>query len=131
MSEAPRRRLTDRVSSSPTFIGAGSEMEGNLACESDLVVGGRVTGDTRVRGSFTLSEGGRWEGSIQAANAVVGGEIVGSIVVTEKLEVRKSARITGSLTARSIAVAQGAVIDGDMSVTSGKPVVHYEEKRGG
>ena len=50
-------------------------------------------------------------------------------LVSEKLEIRKTARIRGSVRARTIAVAQGAVIDGDMAVTSGAPVVHFEEKR--
>ena len=27
-------------------------------------------------------------------------------------------------------VAKGAIIEGDMAVTSGSPVVHFEEKRG-
>ena len=60
-----------------------------------------------------------------------GGYVAGDIVIAEKLEIRKTARIRGSVTARSIAVAQGALIDGAMSVTSGAPVVSYEEKRQG
>jgi cytoskeletal protein CcmA (bactofilin family) len=131
MSEAPRRRLADRVSSSPTFIGAGSKLTGNLECDGDLVVGGSVDGDSTVRGAFTLSEGGRWEGKVQSTNAVISGEVVGVLVVAEKLEIRTTARIRGSIAARSIAVAKGAVIEGDMAVTSGKPIVEYEEKRGG
>ena len=84
-----------------------------------------------MRGSFTLSEGGRWEGRIQAANAVIAGEVQGTLVVAEKLEIRDTARMRGAVSARSIAVARGAVIEGDMAVTSGAPVVHYEEKRKG
>lgn len=129
MSDAPRRRLVDRVSGSPTFIGVGTTVEGKLHCDGDLVVAGTVNGDSVVNGALTLSEGGRWRGDIQAANAVVAGEIEGSIVVSEKLEIRKSARIQGSVRARSLAVAQGAVIQGDMAVTSGGAVVHFEEKR--
>lgn len=131
MSETPRRRLADRVSSSPTFIGAGSKLTGNLECEGDLVVGGRVHGDSTVRGAFTLSEGGRWEGTVRSSNAVISGEVQGSLVVADKLEIRKSARMRGSISARTIAIAKGAVIEGDMAVTSGKPIVEYEEKRGG
>ena len=131
MADTPRRRLADRASSSPTFIGAGSRLTGNLECGSDLVVGGFVNGEATVRGAFTLSEGGRWEGKVQAANAVIAGEVDGIIVIGEKLEIRNTARIRGSVSARSIAVAQGAVIEGDMAVTSGAPVVHYEEKRKG
>jgi cytoskeletal protein CcmA (bactofilin family) len=131
MTDTPRRRLADHVSSSPTFIGAGSALTGNLECGGDLVVAGAVKGDGSVRGSFTLSEGGHWEGRIQAANAVIAGEVEGTLNVAEKLEIRASARLRGALSARSIAVARGAVIEGDMAVTSGAPVVHYEEKRKG
>ena len=60
---------------------------------------------------------------------MIAGEWYGEIVASEKLEIRKTARIHGSVTARSIAVAQGAVIEGEMAVTSGAPVVHYDEKR--
>lgn len=131
MSDNPRRRLADRVSGSPTFIGAGSALTGNLECGGDLVVAGSVNGDSTVRGSFTLSEGGRWEGRISAANAVVGGVVEGTLAVAEKLEIHATARLRGAVSARTIAVARGAVIEGDMSVTSGAPVVHYEEKRKG
>jgi len=130
MAELPRRRLADRVSSSPTFIGSGSRFTGDLECVSDLVVGGTVQGDGDVRGALTLSEGGRWVGEIRAGNAVIAGEVEGSVSVGEKLELRSTARIRGSLNARSIAVAKGAIIEGDMAVTGGKPVVHFEEKRG-
>ena len=129
MADTPRRRLADRVSTSPTFIGAGARFTGDLECDSDLMVGGGVLGDGEVRGALTLSEGGRWEGEIRAGNAVIAGEIEGSVNIAEKLELRSTARIRGSLRARSIAVAKGAIIEGDMAVTSGSPVVHFEEKR--
>lgn len=130
MAETPRRRLADRVSTSPTFVGTGSRFTGNLECDGDLVVGGSVVGDGDVHGALTLSEGGHWKGEIRAVIAVIAGEVEGSVVIAEKLEVRATARIKGSLNARSIAVAKGAIIEGDMDVTSGKPVVHFEEKRG-
>jgi cytoskeletal protein CcmA (bactofilin family) len=131
MPETPRRRLTDKVSGSPTFIGQGTLLNGDLQCQGDLVVAGHVTGDCIVRGAFTLADGARWEGRLQANNAIVAGEVLGGLMIAEKIEIRKSARIRGSVTARSIAVAQGAVIEGDLAVTSGAPVVRYEEKRGG
>jgi cytoskeletal protein CcmA (bactofilin family) len=131
MTDNPRRRLADHVSGSPTFIGAGSALTGNLECGGDLVVAGAVTGDSSVRGSFTLSEGGRWEGRISAANAVIAGVVEGTLSVAEKLEIRATARLRGAVSARTIAVARGAVIEGEMAVTSGTPVVHYEEKRKG
>jgi cytoskeletal protein CcmA (bactofilin family) len=127
--EAPRRRLADKVSGSPTFLGAGSIMTGDLQCQGDLVVAGSVTGDCICQGSFTLADGASWEGRLQANNAVIAGQVRGSLMIAEKIEIRKSARIRGSVSARSIAVAQGALIEGDLAVTSGASVVRYEEKR--
>lgn len=129
MSDTPRRRISDSVSSTPTFVGVGTELVGTLRCRGDLVVGGTAQADCIVGGSFTLSEGGVWQGRLEALNAVIAGDVIGDLVVGEKLEIRKSARIRGSVTARSIAVARGALIDGAMSVTSGAPVVSFEEKR--
>jgi cytoskeletal protein CcmA (bactofilin family) len=130
MNDTPQRRTSDKISSTPTFIGVGTELVGTLRCQGDLVVGGSAQADGSVGGSFTLSEGGAWEGRLQALNAVIAGHVMGDILIAEKLEIRKTARIRGSVTARSIAVAKGALIDGAMSVTSGAPVVTYEEKRG-
>ena len=129
MSDSPRRRATDRASGSPTFIGVGTTLTGNLDCEGDLIVGGVVVGDSKVRGTVTLSEGGRWDGRLHTGTAIVAGELRGEIVASEKLEIRKSARIRGAVSGRSIAIARGAVIEGEMSVTSGAPIVHYDEKR--
>jgi hypothetical protein len=38
--------------------------------------------------------------------------------------------IRADIVARSIAIAKGAVIDGEVTVTSGQPIVQFEEKRG-
>jgi cytoskeletal protein CcmA (bactofilin family) len=131
MADTPHRRITDRAGSSPTLIGTGSTFTGNLDCGGDLVVSGNFVGDTRVAGSLTLADTGHWQGSVVASAAVVAGEIRGDLTITDKLEIRKTARIRGTIRARTIAIATGAVIDGDMSVTSNIPVVHFDEKRNG
>src|SRR5690606_11168140 len=112
MSDTPRRRHADRISGSPTFIGDGTTLNGNLDCQGDLVVGGKVVGDCSVCGVVTLSDGGRWEGKLEANNAILAGEVEGTVLIREKLEIRKTARIKGTVQARVIAVAEGAVIDG-------------------
>lgn len=129
MSDTPQRRVTDKSTGSPTFLGLGSIMSGDLQCQGDLVVAGNVTGDCIAQGSFTLADGARWEGRLQAKNAIIAGEVVGGLMIGEKIEIRKTARIRGSVSARSIAVAKGALIEGDLSVTTGAAVVHFEEKR--
>ncbi|HKQ84336.1 MAG TPA: polymer-forming cytoskeletal protein [Steroidobacteraceae bacterium] len=129
MSDTPRRRVTDRNSASATFLGSGTTLTGELQCDGDLVVAGTVNAHAVVRGGFTLADSARWTGGVRANNAVVAGTLEGALLVTEKLEIRKTAHIRGSVQARSIAIAQGAVIEGEMNVTSEEAVVMFEERR--
>jgi cytoskeletal protein CcmA (bactofilin family) len=130
MTESAGRRLTDRSVVSPTFIGAGTRFTGKLECGGDLMVNGSAMGESVVQGTFTLAESGRWEGMVEAKIAVLAGDIEGTIVVQERLEIHKTARIRGVVKAATIAIARGAVIEGEMITFSGAPVMSYEEKRG-
>jgi cytoskeletal protein CcmA (bactofilin family) len=79
-----------------------------------------------------LAEGSRLTGDLETGGPlVVCGRITGRLVVEGKLEVGASAVLRADIVARSIAVAKGAVIDGAVTVTSGEPVVRFEEKRQG
>jgi cytoskeletal protein CcmA (bactofilin family) len=66
---------------------------------------------------------------VRAVQAVIAGKITGEITIDEKLEIGQTAVIRGSVTARTLAIAKGAVVDGDITVTSGTPITRFEEKR--
>jgi cytoskeletal protein CcmA (bactofilin family) len=55
--------------------------------------------------------------------------VSGKLVIEEKLEIGATAVIRADVTARSIAVAKGAVIEGTVTVTSGQAVEQFEERR--
>jgi cytoskeletal protein CcmA (bactofilin family) len=55
--------------------------------------------------------------------------LVGNIQVTGPLEVGAAAVIRGQVVAATIAIARGAVLEGQTRVTSGKDVHVFEEKR--
>jgi cytoskeletal protein CcmA (bactofilin family) len=124
-----KRRLIDQIGDSPTFVAEGVRLTGDLETPGPLVVCGTVRGDGRVGGTLRMSVTAQWEGEIHAAAAVVAGRITGRLVVEGKLEVAGTAVIRADIDARSIAVAKGAVIDGVVTVTSGEPIVQFEEKR--
>lgn len=130
MAKTLKRRLIDRLGDSPTFISEGSRLTGDLETPGPLIVCGSVRGDGRVGGALRMAVTAQWEGEIHARAAVVAGKITGKLVVEDKLEVASTAVLHADIVARSIAVARGAVIDGAVTVTSGQPIVEFEEKRG-
>jgi cytoskeletal protein CcmA (bactofilin family) len=130
MIETLRRRLIDQIGTAPTFVAEGSRLTGDLEAAGPLVVCGTIRGDGRVGGALHMAVTAQWEGEIHARAAVIAGKITGKLVIEEKLEIGSSAVLRADIVARSIAVAKGAVIEGTVTVTSGQPVVQFEEKRG-
>jgi len=129
MSETPKRRLVDHLGVSPTFVAEGCHLTGDVETGGPLVVLGAIRGDGRVGGALRMATESQWEGEIHAKAAVIAGRIFGKLVIEEKLEVGATAVIRADIVARSIAVARGAIIDGAVTVTSGQPVMEFEEKR--
>jgi cytoskeletal protein CcmA (bactofilin family) len=130
MSETFKSRLLDQIGASPTFVAEGCRVTGDVEAAGPLVVCGTIRGDGRVGGALHMAVTAEWEGEIHARAAVIAGKISGRLVVAEKLEVGATAVIRADIVARSIAIAKGAVIDGTVTVTSGQPVMQFEEKRG-
>jgi cytoskeletal protein CcmA (bactofilin family) len=126
----PKRRFFDLDSATPTVIGAESVVIGDIRGAGLFVVSGEVHGDGDLAGGLSLAVSGVWNGYIHAHQAIIAGKITGGLAVRDKLEIGYTAVIRGRVTARSVAIARGAIVDGDIEVTSGEPVTEFEEKRG-
>ncbi len=125
-----KRRFLEAATGTPTFIGADTVVVGNVRGRGHFVVSGTVEGDGDLDGGLNLSATGTWRGDVRALQAVVAGTLTGSLTVRDKLEIGCSAVIRGRVSARSIAIAKGAIVDGEIEVTSGTPILQFEEKRG-
>jgi len=129
MSDQPKRRLLDEIGTSPTFVAHGCTLTGDLETAGPIVVCGSVRGDGRIGGALRMAASSAWTGEIHARHGIIAGKITGKLVITEKLEIGSTAVIRADVTARSIAVAKGAIIEGQVTITSGESVIEFEEKR--
>ena len=129
MSEPPKRRLLDEMGTSPTFVADGCHLTGDLETKGPIVVCGSVHGDGRIGGALRMSAQSAWTGEVHAQHGIIAGRVTGKLVIAEKLEIGATAVIRADVIARSIAVAKGAIIEGQVTITSGEPVVEFDEKR--
>jgi cytoskeletal protein CcmA (bactofilin family) len=88
-----------------------------------------VRGDGHIGGALRMAASASWTGEVHARFAIIAGKITGKLVVAEKLEIGATAVVRADVSARSIAVAKGAVIEGQVTITSGESVIEFEEKR--
>ena len=123
-----RRRIQD-TNGPTTYVAASTKIVGTITGKGAYVFCGTVEGDCDIEGPLTLAEGGHWKGILKATDVVVAGVVEGDVVAAQRVEILGSARVTGSLSGNSIAVAEGAIIAGEIKVTSGTPATTFLEKR--
>ena len=123
-----KRRIQD--SNGPTtYVAASTTIVGTITGKGAYVFCGTVEGDCDINGPLTLAAGGHWKGTMKAIDIIVAGTVEGDVIAAQRVEILGSARVTGSLSGNSIAVAEGAIIAGEIKVMSGAPPTQFLEKR--
>ena len=129
MNESRRRRIRDRFSGAATLISEGCKITGVITGNCDFQVNGEVEGDCEIDSTLMLARGGLWKGTIRAENVIISGHVEGDIFASGRVEITDTAKITGTVSAQAIAVAEGAVVEGVMKTTSQSEPIGFVEKR--
>lgn len=100
-----------------TTLGQSITVTGNLQCDEDLVIQGRVKGDVTVRGgALTIDEAARLESDVRGPRVVIRGYLKGNVQASERIELHATANVTGSLSANRVVVADGATFHGGIDM---------------
>ena len=124
------RRSLDKVRDFATSVGPGVHFQGRLSGSGHCLVLGTVEGDCVLDGVLVVGEGGRWLGDVEATQVLVAGSVEGRILAREKIEMAAGARGRGLLSAPAIAMARGAVHEGEVHTGAEGPL-RFEERRQG
>jgi cytoskeletal protein CcmA (bactofilin family) len=124
-----KRRIQDGTNGPTTYVAASTKIVGTISGQGTYVFCGSVEGNCDINGPLTLAEGAHWKGILQATDIVVAGTVEGDVIAKQRVEISGSARITGSLSGNSIAVAEGAIIEGEIRVMNGAEPTTFQEKR--
>lgn len=100
-----------------TIIGPSVKVEGNFVGQGNIIVEGTVKGSVKTNGNVMVGNKAKITAAVEAANAVISGEIRGNVTVSGDLELTESARITGDVVAKTLAIARGAMLNGNCAMT--------------
>lgn len=95
-----------------TIIGPSVKVEGDFVGEGNFVIDGIVKGRVQTAGNLKIGPRAIITASVQAANALIAGEVQGDVFIDSDLELTETAKITGDITTQSICVARGALLNG-------------------
>ena len=99
-----------------SLIGVDTHIEGNIIFSGGVRIDGRVTGNITglndMPSTLVLSDQAVVEGVIHVSHAVINGTVVGTIKVTEYVELQPKAKVCGDVHYKGMEIHLGASVQG-------------------
>ncbi len=100
-------------------IGKSVVIKGELSGSEDLYVDGTVEGTIELSSnSLIIGPNGNVRAKVNAKSVTVQGKMEGNIRALERVELRKSAVLSGDITTQRIAIEEGAYFKGKVDTNS-------------
>lgn len=98
-------------------IGKSVFIRGELSGSEDLYLDGQVEGTIVLKGNnLTIGPNGQVKAGVEAKEVVVQGKLEGNIQAGDRVELRKTAMVTGDITTQRISIEEGAFLKGKVDV---------------
>jgi cytoskeletal protein CcmA (bactofilin family) len=112
----PYNTLKERIS----VLGPTIKFKGELSCEEDLVINGKIEGTITRTQRLTIGREGSVHANVEAAMVIVEGTIEGDVRADKSVSVAETANMLGNITAPSVTIQQGAKFNGSVDMSDGK-----------
>ncbi|MFY9674780.1 MAG: polymer-forming cytoskeletal protein [Terriglobales bacterium] len=107
----------DAAQNELAYLGKSVFIKGEVSGSEDLYIDGEVEGSIDLRShSVTIGPSGKVRASVIAKSIVVQGKVDGSISAADRLDLRKTAIVTGDVTTQRIAIEEGAFLKGTVDI---------------
>jgi cytoskeletal protein CcmA (bactofilin family) len=100
-----------------TVLGASSTLYGDLKCQANVRLDGTFEGTLEIEGNVLVGETAKITADIHAKNVAIAGAVRGN-VSGKKVQLLRTGRVWGDITATAIATEEGAFIDGKITMIS-------------
>jgi cytoskeletal protein CcmA (bactofilin family) len=122
MSSMPPARFEPENRGSAATIGKAVKVVGQIFSREDLYVDGDVEGTIEaLEHKLTIGPNGTVQAAVKAREVVALGNIKGNVDATDKIEIRKDAKLTGDIRTARIIIEDGAYFKGSIDIVKPEP----------
>jgi cytoskeletal protein CcmA (bactofilin family) len=104
------------------FIDEGSEMEGRYSFRGTVMLNGKFKGEISSGDTLIIGERAVLEADVRAGRLTVSGEVTGNLRATERIELKRTARVYGDVEAPVVVVEEGVLFEGHCRMSKPSPV---------
>ena len=95
------------------FLGKDTDFEGKLTFSGTVRIDGLFKGEIFTEGTLIVGETGVVQSDIHASRIIIKGEVRGSIVAANKIEMLAPGKVFGNIQASIITMEEGALFRGN------------------
>jgi len=122
VSSMPPARFEPEVKGNSATIGKAVKVVGQIFSREDLFVDGEVEGTVEaLEHKLTVGPNGSVKAAIKAREVVALGSVQGNVEATEKIEIRKDAKLVGDIRTARIIIEDGAYFKGSIDIVKPEP----------
>jgi cytoskeletal protein CcmA (bactofilin family) len=112
----------EKFSNDVAHIGKSVVVKGELSGSEDLYLDGEVEGSIDLQDhSLTIGPHGRVRANVKARDVVVHGKVDGNVHAIDRVELKRSAVITGDIHTQRIVIEDGAFFKGAIDIRKDAP----------
>lgn len=100
--------------SDQSVVAADDRIEGKLRTSKGLRILGTVDGSIESASFVYIEEGARVSADVSAEEVVIGGQYSGKLTCRQRLEVRPTGRVSGSIETVKLMLHEGGFVDGEL-----------------
>lgn len=113
--ETPARVIPTPPVGFETVLGANSALEGTLTSTGNVRLDGTFTGTLNITGNVLIGETAKINAHVDARNISIAGAVRGN-VTGNKVQILRTGRIWGDISATALTTEEGAFIDGRITM---------------
>lgn len=106
-----------------TIVGTNSEIKGTISSKSTVRIDGRLEGGVSNAEGVIIGEHGEIKGNVSAQSIMVSGKVEGNVSCSNNLEILPEAQIYGDIQTPVLTISEGAIFEGNCSMTKEKTKV--------
>jgi cytoskeletal protein CcmA (bactofilin family) len=99
-----------------TVIGEDVEISGNVKCESNIQLNGKLNGDLTCAAQATIGNTSAVKGNMTVETVAIMGQVNGNITAKDKIDLKSTARLHGDIRAKRLTVEDGVTFVGKVEV---------------
>jgi cytoskeletal protein CcmA (bactofilin family) len=113
---------TQSRSTGSAALGKNVTVKGQIFAREDLTIDGEVEGTVECHEHrLTIGPNARVQAGLKAREIIIQGSIQGNVDATDKIDIKKEAKLVGDIKTSRIVIEDGAYFKGSIDISKGTP----------